>query len=265
MSNVDSYQFAIHPTLAIIPMVADDELNNLAASIADNGLFYPIALDHTGDVLIDGRCRLAACKLANVEPKFKRLPADEDLDGYIFSANLMRQHHSPSQRAMRTAMLLPEPKQGGSLLGADGMIARRENEARFVLRYSRSLADLVIKGAVPLAEALATAKQRQAQSDSNEAKLRRLQLDAPDLAERVCDGSMNLDNAVAEQHAREDELREIRKRGDRAANTLVDKFAASVDAIAEAVEHGHQIGMTRDALVALARSYAQLLDKVTQE
>jgi hypothetical protein len=261
----DNFEFAIHPTLAIILMMTDDELNNLAASIADNGLFDPIMLDHTGEVLIDGRCRFAACKLANIERKFKRLPVDEDLDAYILDVNLTRQYRSPSQHAMHTAMLFPEPKQGGSSLGADGVIARRENEARFVLRYSRPLAELVVRGAKALAEAVAIAQQQQQRRASREAKLTRLRLDAPDLTERVSNETLDLDVAFAEHEARDEELRDVRKRGDKAVDTIVPKFTASVTAIANAVDHGHQVGMTGEALAALAASYALLLEKVTKE
>jgi ParB-like chromosome segregation protein Spo0J len=55
-------KLAVHPAADIFPMMSDDELQELAADIAENGLQVAIILDHTQKVLIDGRNRLEACK-----------------------------------------------------------------------------------------------------------------------------------------------------------------------------------------------------------
>jgi len=60
-------------------MLADDELDELAADIKARGLLQPIVLDAEGRVL-DGRNRLAACKKAGVKPDFITY-ADGDPDG----------------------------------------------------------------------------------------------------------------------------------------------------------------------------------------
>jgi ParB-like chromosome segregation protein Spo0J len=54
-------ELAVH----LFPMLADDELEELAADI--KGLLQRIVLDAEGRVL-DGRNRLAACEIAGVEP-----------------------------------------------------------------------------------------------------------------------------------------------------------------------------------------------------
>jgi hypothetical protein len=68
-------------------------------------------MDCDRKVLIDGRNRLAACKLANVEPRFAKLPAGSDPLAYIESMDT-RRNVSKGQRAMATAMRYPEGEQG---------------------------------------------------------------------------------------------------------------------------------------------------------
>jgi ParB-like chromosome segregation protein Spo0J len=64
----------IHPVADEFPRLEGDEFAALMADIKQNGLREPILLDHTGSMLIDGRNREQACRLAGVEPQYKRLP-----------------------------------------------------------------------------------------------------------------------------------------------------------------------------------------------
>ena len=52
----------IHPVAALFPMLPEEEMLALAKSIKAHGLNESIVMQ--GDVLLDGRNRLAACKLA---------------------------------------------------------------------------------------------------------------------------------------------------------------------------------------------------------
>ena len=61
----------IHLRAEMFPMMPEEELAELAEDIRENGLIHPIMLDTDGQV-IDGRNRLAACKLAKVEPRFEK-------------------------------------------------------------------------------------------------------------------------------------------------------------------------------------------------
>ena len=63
-------ELAVHPATALFPMLADDELEELAASIKARGLRFPIIRDKEGKTLIDGRNRLVACEKAGVQPDF---------------------------------------------------------------------------------------------------------------------------------------------------------------------------------------------------
>ena len=61
------------PAAAVFPMLADDELRELADDIRVQRAVAPILLDADG-VLVDGRNRLAACNLAGVRPRFESCP-----------------------------------------------------------------------------------------------------------------------------------------------------------------------------------------------
>lgn len=76
-----------HPYADEFPMASQDELDELAASIATVGLIHPIVLTPQGLVL-DGRNRLAACEKAGVKPVFEtRDGDDDDYKEFVIGAN----------------------------------------------------------------------------------------------------------------------------------------------------------------------------------
>lgn len=88
-----------HKVASLFPLMTQGELKALAADIEKNGQVEPIVTWQ--GLLLDGRNRLAACKLAKVEPMveaLKKLPAD-GLVGYVISKNLKRRHLKAVQRA----------------------------------------------------------------------------------------------------------------------------------------------------------------------
>src|SRR4051795_7887181 len=93
-------QFDVHPAAAVLPMMSEDELNDLAADIEAHGLLHPIVLDADGELLIDGRNRLEGCYRAGVEPQFRRLNGEDDHLAFIASANLNRRNLTKGQKAM---------------------------------------------------------------------------------------------------------------------------------------------------------------------
>jgi hypothetical protein len=95
-------RFAVHPGAALFPMLADDELEELAADIKERGLLQPIVLDAEGRVL-DGRNRLAACEKAGIKPAFVTY-ADGDSDGYALAVNISRRHLKASAQHLITEM-----------------------------------------------------------------------------------------------------------------------------------------------------------------
>lgn len=91
----------IHPAASLFPMMDSEELGLLAADIRANGLRDPVELTEDGLVL-DGRNRMAACKLAKVEPAFKTVIVDDPI-AYVVSKNVMRRNLTKQQKAIAAA------------------------------------------------------------------------------------------------------------------------------------------------------------------
>lgn len=100
MSAVD---IAVHPAAEAFPMHSQDELNRLAIDIVQNGLQHPIVTTPAGE-LLDGRNRLAACRLVNVEPTFEVYEGDPW--AYSRSVNLHSRSMTTGQRAASAALSL---------------------------------------------------------------------------------------------------------------------------------------------------------------
>src|SRR4051794_3943945 len=86
---------AVHPAADVFPMLADDELAELAEDIRVHGLIHPIVAARDG-VLIDGRNRLRACTMAGVEPRFETYQGDDPV-GLIVSENINRRQLTKGQ------------------------------------------------------------------------------------------------------------------------------------------------------------------------
>lgn len=152
----------VHPVAALFPMMSDEELDDLAADIAANGLLHPIVLDDEG-TLIDGRNRLEACRRAGVDPIFATLNGHE-ASAFILGANVARRHLTHGQRAMAVAKarrLVPNtkrPSQADSASSA-GVSQSNISHADLVLEWAPEFADDVLAGG-SLNEAYAEALRR---------------------------------------------------------------------------------------------------------
>lgn len=85
----------VHPVAELFPMLSGAELQEMADSISKEGLLHPCC--RQAGVLLDGRNRVAACKLAGVEPTFIEYTGDSPV-AYIISANLKRRHLDKGQK-----------------------------------------------------------------------------------------------------------------------------------------------------------------------
>jgi len=84
-----------HPVARLFPMLSDAELRELATDIEANGLQQPCVIQE--DTLLDGRNRLAACRLIHVEPRFAQYTGDSPV-AFIIGANLKRRHLDKGQK-----------------------------------------------------------------------------------------------------------------------------------------------------------------------
>ena len=201
----------VHPAAALFPMMSADELADLADDIKANGLLQPIVLDAEG-TLIDGRNRLAACKLAKVKPRFAQLNG-QDPTAYILASNVMRRHMTHGQRAMVVAktyyQMETKDVQVAHLSHSEaariaGVPRRRIIEADLILKHAPEQVDSVISAAVyfDVAYRLAQAREdeyaaveRRAEEERRQLAL--LQERALDLAELVIEERMSLEEAMA--------------------------------------------------------------------
>jgi len=260
----------IHPAADLFPMMSEEELADLAADIAENGLKHPIVLDDQKQ-LIDGRNRLAACKLAKVNPTFEALNGQDPL-AYIVSANLRRRNLTKGQQATALAMIYPDPgergrgkkSEAGKSSETAGFSQTRLKQARTVLRHSQDLAQNVVKGLISLDDALDVVEQAKQQANSKEAKIKRLQNTAPDLASRVADELLTLDEAITILDQREIDLRRVKEAGREAAKNIVG-FAVDVASIHSAVDAGEDIRISPDILKTLQNAFHILTDDMEKQ
>ena len=94
-----------HPACLLFPPMGKQELRELADDIKARGLLNDIVL-YQGKVL-DGRSRLAACKMAGVEPRFVDWAGEGSPTEWVISQNLFRRHLTTGQRAVVAYDLLP--------------------------------------------------------------------------------------------------------------------------------------------------------------
>lgn len=189
-----------HPVADLFPMLPDDELDDLAADIADRGLLQPVVLDADGRVL-DGRNRLAACERAGVEPEFTVYDGD-DPAGYALAVNITRRHLSTGARAVivaQSARLNGVSLRSAAKAAAEGgdtdLYHPRIAEAAVVLEWAPDLVDGIVAGG-PLSVAVAEARKRKQAAEREAAQTARLRREAPDLAELVADERMTLTEAL---------------------------------------------------------------------
>jgi len=206
----------VHPVADLFPMLSDQELQGLANSIKEHGLIHPCIKQ--GDVLLDGRNRLKACKLAGVEPRWTEYDGDSPTM-FIATVNLERRHLDTGQKAVVALELRPhfeaEAKKrqatratsayGKNQLGenlpqaadrgprardlaaqAVGVSGKTLDDARFVKENSPELFEKIRTGKVSVNKAKTEVKKQKAtkalkDAQANVSKQRKTQI------ESVCD------------------------------------------------------------------------------
>lgn len=187
-----------HPIADLFPMLAEDELAELADDIKQRGLLQPIVLDAKGLVL-DGRNRLAACNQAGVKPDFVTYEGD-DVDGYALAVNIRRRNLTKGQQAM----VIAKAFSGNALAHGDkkraaeanGVSASRVRYAKVVLDFAPDLADAVVAGTKPLNDAYEVARLRKKAAADEDAVMADVRAESPELAHRVVEGELGLEAAL---------------------------------------------------------------------
>ena len=165
-------------------MLPAEELERLAADIAENGLRHPVVLDREGRVL-DGRNRLAACEIAGVTAETVTYEGD-DLAAFVLSANVARRHLTTGQQAMSTALVLSDDgkrvdgrwKRGSIDIGESSNISawrKQMDQAGQILDHAPELADNVVAGSLALDAAFREADKRRDSERQSLAEVERMQ------------------------------------------------------------------------------------------
>lgn len=226
----------VHRLAAIFPMLSEEELEELAADIKANGLLHPIVRTVDGRVLVDGRNRYAACRMAGVEPVFDdRIRDDAEARALILSANITRRHLDKGQQAMAHAILYPEPEKGGR-----GKVKERVDEtstvfsakrlqlARAILRdRNQQFEDAkkngggapidnvagIMNGSVKFDSAYQEAQEHVRAAGMRADRIKKLRATDPELADEVERGDKELSVAEAEAKQRYQQWLEARRSG----------------------------------------------------
>ena len=239
--STTTFSGEVHPVANLFPMLPSEELQELADSIKQDGQLQPIVLSPSGR-LLDGRNRLAACKLVKVEPVFEVYEGDED--AYALTVNVARRHLTKGQRAMIAAQSQVFVTNTQTQIAADAGVSRpRVVHASTVLKYAPDLAEQVVSGALGLDDAYRTAQSRKVATEQTTQTLQDLQSEAPDLADLVTEESLSLAeaHAASKERARDKEERIARK---------VEHILAAI-AAAETVDEISQLDEWPEILDAL--------------
>ncbi len=230
----------VHPVADLFPMLPDDELKDLADDIKTNGLQQPIVV--SAGVLIDGRNRLVACEMVDVEPDFTELNGTTDPVTFIMSANLARRHMTKGQRAMAGVKALSVNNSQSEVASVVGVDRSYVSQARQLLDADPDLADQVLAGVVPLNEAYSIVSDRRKEVERLATKREQLRTMAPDLDDQVSEEVLKLSEALAEAQQRdEDRLAAVRRGQDRLiqfVNGWVELSALSTNPLREALLEG---------------------------
>lgn len=207
-----------HPFAERFPMLSEQELRDMAASIADTGQLHPCVMNSEG-LGLDGRNRVAACRIASVEPTWT--VNDGNPMSIIIAANVHHRFLTTGQRAMAVAVELVDKgmRQNGrwkygqltevansQALGNSDSSRELLRQAGIVLDYQAGIADAVLSGETSLDAAFQKAKEEKQRRDGEaevDRKRRERTKSLPnDLAVLVDSGVRDLDDAEREAEAR---------------------------------------------------------------
>lgn len=163
-----------HPLAERFPLLSEDEIREMAESIAERGQYVPCRMTPEG-LGLDGRNRVAACAIAGVAPSWE--PYEGEPVPFIIEVNAERRHLTTGQRAMAVAIGLveeglrengrykrgsvPSDQTGPSSSGWKQALVK----AGLVLDHAPKLADEVLLGNMALEAAWKEAERVRSQKE----------------------------------------------------------------------------------------------------
>ncbi len=187
-----------HPLCSLLPALPDDELDALVEDIRENGLKRPITL--LNDMVLDGRHRLAACRLAGVEPVFEVWNGNGNPAKYVASMNVRRRHLTESQKAMILHRLAETAAENSHSTdeppeNAQPIDTKEESSNTDNFRPAGGNSTGKRKSAGRPRKSKSVAAQVALAAGVSERQIERaarVQRDAPEVADRVADGEISL-------------------------------------------------------------------------
>jgi hypothetical protein len=193
-----------HPVASLFPMLSTEELDELAADIAERGLLHAIVLDKDG-LILDGRNRLEACNRAKVEPRFETYEG-EDTVWYVLATNHRRDmpKGAKAMAAVKAKSFAAKEwwGQGVSLAQSIGVSEALVSKSTAVLEFAPELADQVI-AAGSLDDGYRIARERKEPANRNAGRLTELRSRHRDLAVQVDACELTLAHALCCRGRRE--------------------------------------------------------------
>lgn len=200
MSVAVDKEMSWHPVACMFPMLPHEDLLKLSDDIRKNGQHEPIVL--FDGMVLDGRNRWQACKLAGVEPKLKEFFGSKaDALEFVWSTNVHRRHLNSGQIAIALAEREKFDEQFREAVNATKQAAnkggrpKRDEGDGSVLKKPRKIIAEVSpderRTDHKLAESVGTNR-------TYVAKSREIVNKAPELAEKVKTGAITLSQASTE-------------------------------------------------------------------
>lgn len=200
-----------HPVADVFPLIEGDAFDELVDDIRRNGLVEPVWLydDPTrGTVLIDGRNRWRACEVADVKVRTRHYRGEDPI-GFSVALNVARRHLNAGQRAFVAVELVP-------LYAAEAKL-RKRGPSQF------ASADRHTQKPDRAAD---RAAKRTGASGRTVARALHVAGVAPDLADKVREGSLALDRA---ERIVRDRAAETRKVDEARAQAAAQPVPTTVD------------------------------------
>lgn len=198
-----------HPIAELLPWMGDEQLLELAADIGSNRQLVPIDRLRPLGCIIDGRNRELACKIAGKEPVYRDVDmSDAEIAVYVRSINVPRRHLTQSQKAMFAADL-----------------ASMERGYRTDLELPALMPEVPPVSQKQAADAIGVSERMVRHAKS-------VKENAPELAQPVRDGKIDVQTADKVAKLPEEERKKVAK--------AADPKKAAKDALAkEAVAQAH--------------------------